>query len=249
VLVPEYQLLVQAEYVRTVKHDQIGNLPVSSASIAAAFPERFERDASGTLVLFDARPLNFESETFDQYRHSLSFGVPLWRAPAANVALPAGASKPKLDVTLGHSILLRDRLVIRAGLAPIDLARQGEAGLGSSRPRHLVDGSIALTDRGSGIRLNGSIRSRTLLQTSLATGELLEFGSLARFDLRVFAEVSRFIPKARWAKQSRVTVLVQNLAGARQAVTDRLGATPLAYQSAYRDAVGRTVQIEFRKVF
>jgi iron complex outermembrane recepter protein len=35
----------------------------------------------------------------------------------------------------------------------------------------------------------------------------------------------------------------------RQDVRDRFGNTPLQYQPAYRDPLGRTVEFEIRKVF
>jgi len=41
---------------------------------------------------------------------------------------------------------------------------------------------------------------------------------------------------------------VQNLFDTRQDVHDRLGVTPQAYQPDYRDPIGRTVRISFRKL-
>jgi iron complex outermembrane receptor protein len=42
---------------------------------------------------------------------------------------------------------------------------------------------------------------------------------------------------------------VENVTGHRQRVTDSAGLTPLRYQPAYRDPVGRTFEVELRKVF
>jgi hypothetical protein len=44
-------------------------------------------------------------------------------------------------------------------------------------------------------------------------------------------------------------LLVHNATNERQSVVDSAGITPLPYQSAYRDPLGRTVEIELRKVF
>ena len=46
-----------------------------------------------------------------------------------------------------------------------------------------------------------------------------------------------------------MTASVDNLLNKRQTVTNTAGATPQAYQLVYRDPIGRTVQIELRKVF
>jgi hypothetical protein len=46
-----------------------------------------------------------------------------------------------------------------------------------------------------------------------------------------------------------LSLIVTNLTNARQTVRDSSGNAPLAYQAAYRDPVGRLVQVEFRKSF
>ena len=56
-------------------------------------------------------------------------------------------------------------------------------------------------------------------------------------------------PKSTLLKQTRVSLGVNNLANRRQRVTDAAGMVPLRFQPAYRDSVGRTVEIELRKVF
>lgn len=45
------------------------------------------------------------------------------------------------------------------------------------------------------------------------------------------------------------SLAVGNLFNQRQGVTDRAGATPLRFQPAYRDPLGRNVTIEFRRSF
>lgn len=50
-------------------------------------------------------------------------------------------------------------------------------------------------------------------------------------------------------KDTRLSLSVTNLTDQRQRVADLAGATPLSYQAAYRDPVGRTIGIELRKVF
>ena len=58
-----------------------------------------------------------------------------------------------------------------------------------------------------------------------------------------------------WSKRSRssrvrgVSFRVDNLFDAHQSVTDSNGATPLRYQPLLLDPNGRTLKIEFRKLF
>ena len=55
--------------------------------------------------------------------------------------------------------------------------------------------------------------------------------------------------RALCAKGARATISVTNLADNRQEVRDASGSTPIAYQAAYRDPIGRAVEFELRKVF
>jgi outer membrane receptor protein involved in Fe transport len=66
--------------------------------------------------------------------------------------------------------------------------------------------------------------------------------------LRAFATGSRF-GDAPWLKGTRLTLSVVNLTNDRQRVRDSAGITPLSYQRDYRDPLGRTVELEIRKVF
>jgi hypothetical protein len=250
----KYNLQQQPDFTATDSRNGLGSLPPTSTAVMAAFPGRYQRDASGRLVVVDSRPINFARQQQDQLRYGASFTIPLYRnATPLDGAGPVTATagpKPRLDLTFGHTVLFSNRILIARGLPEIDLLREGASGLGGSRPRHLIDGSIALTDRGTGLRLNGSWRSTSSILAGTAFDpQRIRFGSLAIFDLRAFAETARLFPGRDWAKGGRVTLSVRNLANTRQDVRDSRGNTPLSYQPAYRDAVGRTFEIELRKAF
>ena len=51
-----------------------------------------------------------------------------------------------------------------------------------------------------------------------------------------------------WARGLRVSVGVNNIFDSRQHVRDANGDTPLRYQPAYLDPLGRTVSISIRKL-
>ena len=72
---------------------------------------------------------------------------------------------------------------------------------------------------------------------------------MLQINLRLFADAGRIIPKEKWAKGMRLSLDVLNLTNDRQRVRDSFGETPLQYQRGYRDPIGRTIEIEFRKVF
>jgi hypothetical protein len=69
-------LRLRADYVHTTIRDPISNIFVTEA-IEAAFPERFVRDPSGTLVSVDLRPVNFDRSQRDTLRIGFDFTKPL----------------------------------------------------------------------------------------------------------------------------------------------------------------------------
>jgi outer membrane receptor protein involved in Fe transport len=84
-----------------------------------------------------------------------------------------------------------------------------------------------------------------------ATGDL-DFSGLVKVNARLFADLSQrktLVGKAPWLKGARVTLSVSNLFDQRVSVHDASGVTPLSFQPAYLDPLGRTWRIEFRKLF
>jgi iron complex outermembrane receptor protein len=86
----------QANYVYTHIDDPISAFPTASSQIEAAFPDRFTRDASGSLLSIDARPVNFDERTTEQLRYGFTFRRPFGPQPPARPAggfqRPAGAA-------------------------------------------------------------------------------------------------------------------------------------------------------------
>jgi hypothetical protein len=259
---PRYNLQLQAEYTATRIHDQIGAVSTASPAVMAAFPDRFLRDASGHLIGVDGRPINFSSLNEQALRYSIAFVVPLYHRSNASEqsarehsesSAPAHPSvdlpRPSIEANFSHTILLESTAMIRGGLPPVDLLGGGAIDTGGGRPRHLINGAITLSDRGTGIRLTGAWRSPTTLLVSGGASNSLRFGALASFGLTVFASTQRFFPGRSWAENGRISIVVTNIANARQRVTDKQGMTPLGYQPAYLDAVGRTIMFELRKIF
>ena len=99
----------RTDYVRSRTDDLLARFPGPTAAIEAAFPERFTRDAAGTLIRVDLRPVNFDSAARDELRWGVNFTRPLKSKPpsasvmeqirraraAAGDAPPAGAQPPR----------------------------------------------------------------------------------------------------------------------------------------------------------
>lgn len=153
----------------------------------------------------------------------------------------------RLQFSLYHSVILRDQIVLREGMAPIDLMNGGTLG-GAPRARHNIQLNTGVIDNGLGVRLSGSWKSAAESTGTSPAGDL-RFGSLATFELRVFANLANRFRGQGWARGTRVSLSIANLLNTRQKVTDASGATPLAYQDAYLDPDGRTILLSVRGIF
>lgn len=66
-------LTLTANYVDSRTDNPIQGFPVATAAIEAAFPDRFIRDADGTLLRIDTRPVNFARAESSQLRWGINF--------------------------------------------------------------------------------------------------------------------------------------------------------------------------------
>jgi len=85
----ETDLRLRAEYVRQTIDDPQGNVSGASETLEAAFPDRFVRDESGTLVAVDLRPVNFQESRRDTIRWGFDFTKPLTSKPPSEAARAA----------------------------------------------------------------------------------------------------------------------------------------------------------------
>jgi hypothetical protein len=196
--------------------------------------------------------VNFESEREKRLRWGFSINAKLGGGAPAGTPGQSARRGPNtyLQLTANHSIVFSDQIVIRPGLPSVDLLNGGAIGIASGRVRHQFDGTAALTSGGVGIRGGMTWRGRsTLLSRVGGMTETLSFSSLATFNLRAFADGGRVVPNVKWAKGFRIALEAVNITNRRQFVREALGNTPLQYQPGYRDPLGRTVEVELRKVF
>jgi iron complex outermembrane receptor protein len=270
-LVPRFDLQLNAEYTDTDARNFISSLPPASLPVMLAFPDRYIRNSNGVLTIVDLRPVNFDTHREKRLRWGLSMRARLVRGNILGAALaapadsdsgdPAAEQQPVvlkggrtpstyLQLSFDHTIVFSDELRIRPDLDTVDLLGGGALGIGGGRVRHQLDGTAALTSGGLGARAGVTWRGASTLDTSInGISDTLRFSPLFLFNLRLFADARRFAPSSSWAKGLRLSVDVVNLTNARQNVRDSMGNTPLQYQPGYRDPLGRTIELEIRKVF
>uniref|UniRef100_UPI00226A3BE2 TonB-dependent receptor n=3 Tax=unclassified Sphingomonas TaxID=196159 RepID=UPI00226A3BE2 len=66
-----------ANYTNTHTDNPIASFPAATAAIEAAFPDRFTRDADGTLIRLDTRPINFARSESSSLRWGINFSAPI----------------------------------------------------------------------------------------------------------------------------------------------------------------------------
>lgn len=247
-------LRLTGEHVLLRQDDPIAPLPPASLDLLLAFPDRFVRDASGRLTSADVRPVNFVARHSEQLRWALSFSLPPRQAidPAAPRPAPVrGQPTPlRAQFDLAHTINLTNEVIVRDGFPVIDILDGGAVGFGGSLPRHQVTGSVNIGNSLGGLRITGSWRGQsTLRQGGAGNQNLLELQPFAVFNLRAHLELDKVWPQEKWLKATRVSLVVTNLANTRQRIIDQAGDTPLRFQPAYRDPLGRNVLVEIRRSF
>ncbi len=159
-----------------------------------------------------------------------------------------GRGGTRLQLAVYHTLHMRDDILIHENGPRLDLLDGDAVGASGGQPRHEVEVQAGLTRNGLGARLTGAWQSGTEVRGGVQD---LRFEDLATLNLRLFADLGQQ-PIARehpFLRGARVTFSITNLFNSRQRVTDATGTTPIGYQPAYLDALGRSVQLSFRKLF
>ncbi|WP_116090242.1 TonB-dependent receptor [Sphingomonas crusticola] len=162
-----------------------------------------------------------------------------------------GQTSGRLQVAIYDTWTIRDDVLIRRGVPLLDLLNGDSVGGGGGQSDHQVQLQLGYSNNGIGVRAEGNYRTATFVRGD-GTGTVgdLHFSDLATLNLRMFADfgaMPKFIAKP-WARGLRVSVGVNNVFNDRQHVRDANGGTPLSYQPAFLDPLGRTVSISIRKL-
>ena len=165
-----------------------------------------------------------------------------------------GDGQGRWNVSLYHTISLVNSVLIAPGGPFLDLLDGDATGSGGGVARHQFELEGGAFYRGIGLRLSGNYSSATTVRgTGLPGSNDLHFGTLATFDLRLFAALDQ----QKWLigedpgflKNARLSLKINNIFDGHQRVTDGNGVVPLRYQPFLIDPIGRFVEVEFRKLF
>ncbi|WCT73596.1 TonB-dependent receptor [Sphingomonas naphthae] len=331
-------LTFTVNYNNSRTRNGVSQLPLALAEAESAFPDRFTRDATGTLTRVDARSINLASQDRQQLRWGFNFSKPLksntqaliaafraaypngmpgfQRPPGESVPGAPGGQRPegappmgqgqqaggqpsggqaagntgerpagagpggggggggqrgpggpggrfgggpgggggRLQLGIFHTWIIEDQIRIRDGLPVIDLLNGGATGTSGGTSRHQFDLQAGYNNNGIGMRLTGTYKTGTTVTTGLGTSGgtgNLRFSGLTTANFRLFVNPMQMpsMVKYPWVRGMRVSFNVTNIFNQRPKVRDATGATPLSYQPAYLDPLGRTVSISVRKLF
>jgi iron complex outermembrane recepter protein len=228
-----------------------GALPPINSGVQNVFQDRFKRDQFGVLIEVDARPVSFARYDKDQLRWGMAFnrtfGRQISNSQISTSSLQAGT---RVSLSLNHTWVIANKRLARAGLPEVDLLDGGAIGYGGGVPAHTLSASAGIVRKGVGVQLSAGWRSGSLVRTgSLATPQTLTFGTQSVVDLRLFANLQAIWPRSVLAKNTRLTLSVHNLFDDAQDVVDQSGITPLAYQPARLEPLGRTISMSVRRAF
>lgn len=167
-----------------------------------------------------------------------------------------GMGSGRIFVSAFHTLHTVNRIRIRDGVAPLDLLRGSAIGTQGGQPRHEVELRLGANKGGFGGRLGLDWRAGTVVKADPANplpgaGDLV-FSDLATMNLRLFADLGSqqaLVRKVPFLRGSRLSLNIDNLTNARLQVRNRLGEVPLGYQPDQIDPLGRTVRLQFRKIF
>jgi hypothetical protein len=237
-------LRISADFKRSQIEGPVAGLPGGTADVEAAFPERFIRDANGTLVSVDERLVNFVREK----RQQLHWGF-LVRHSVGEGRGGDAEDGTGIRFSFDHSWYLTDEILLRRGLPELDLLHGAPSGAYGGQPRHILQWELGAYWRGMGARLSGSWQSGTRVRGGDDSTTDLRFSPLMQHELRLFANLGDRLPGEEWARDLRLSLTADNLLNQRQKVRDQNGETPLRFDPGYLDPFGRTVRVEVRKLF
>ncbi len=265
-------------YFRNVSRGPISSFPALTSAAEGAFPGRIIRDGSGALVAVDQRAVNFSAARNDVLRMGITFTREFGQPPQAR---GQAGSEPRSfgsgggggrggigrfgagmgpggrwQVSLIHSLRLRDDIVLAAGQPKLDLLNGDATGNSGGSSRHVIDMEGGWFNKGFGIRLIANYQSGTAVTGgSIPGGGIapnLYFSDLLTANTRLYINFDNrkaMVAKFPFLKGSRLALRVNNLTNAIQSVRDSNGVQPLRYQSGYFNPLGRTFEISFRKIF
>ncbi|HEY2749962.1 TonB-dependent receptor [Phenylobacterium sp.] len=174
-------------------------------------------------------------------------------APSGGFGGRGGSRDGRLRISVFHTVYFVNRYLVGPEGPVLDFLNGASLGGLGGQPRHEIQAQINIAERGFGAELNADWKIGTMVRGGADDGASdLSFSGVVKVNARVFADLGRrtaLMDRAPWLKGSRVTLSVSNIFDERVEVRDANGVTPLNFQPAYIDPLGRTWRISFRKLF
>jgi hypothetical protein len=161
-----------------------------------------------------------------------------------------GGQGGRLQLSLYHTVNLKDEVLIRPGLPVIDYLSGEAVDGGGGRPRHQLELEGGWFNNGFGVR--GSAEWRGASRVAGGPSGDLRFSPFARANLRLFANLGEqfdLVARRPWLRGTQVRLEINNLFDSKPRVRDALGSVPVNYQPDLIDPTGRTISLSLRKLF
>ncbi|MEN5362069.1 TonB-dependent receptor plug domain-containing protein [Brevundimonas intermedia] len=155
------------------------------------------------------------------------------------------------NLSLTHTWRVQDEVVIREGLAPLDLLDGDSISGSGGQSRHEVQLQTGLFKNGLGAFVNANWRAGTTVNGDALGSPDLDFSGRTTVNLFAFADLTQrtsWVERFPFLKGTRIGFGVQNIFDDRISVTSSDGATPVNYQRDYLDPQGRVFRINLRKI-
>ncbi|MFC4292435.1 TonB-dependent receptor [Sphingorhabdus arenilitoris] len=173
--------------------------------------------------------------------------------PSGGRGAGPGRRPGRWQLSLFHTYQLEDEILVASGIPKLDLLNGSATSSLGGTPRHRVELSGGLFNKGLGMRVSGNYRGPTRADgTGLRGSSDLRFSDLASIDLRFFVnldERGNLTKNLKFLKGSRIAFRIDNILNDVVDVRDENGLIPLSYQPAILDPNGRYFEISFRKIF
>lgn len=163
-----------------------------------------------------------------------------------------GGAGGRWFMNVQYNLELQDRVLIAPGIPELDLL-DGDALAGGGQARHSANLRLGMFYNGFGTRWDATYTGSSTINGSGLPGSTdLAFGDYLTINMRAFADLGQresLVAAVPFFSGTRIGIGVDNIFDARQTVTDSAGLVPLRYQPFLIDPVGRSFEIEFRKLF
>ncbi|MBX3560176.1 MAG: TonB-dependent receptor [Sphingomonas sp.] len=159
----------------------------------------------------------------------------------------------RLFVSIFHTWRFQDEIVPSFDGPTLDLLDGAAIDLRGGTRRHEIEVQAGVYKGGLGARVEFNWQSGISLSGGggASTNDLF-FSDLAIVNINLFANLQDRFGGAnapQWLRGLRLTFGITNLFDSRLQVRDSIGSTPLSYQPAYLDPIGRLLSVTLRKVF